>query len=38
MDIYEKATGTTVPGPDERKVNSDGKQINTDQAVHRRVR
>ena len=33
VDIYEKATGTTVPGPDERKVNADGKQINTDQAV-----
>jgi ABC-type branched-subunit amino acid transport system substrate-binding protein len=33
VDIYEKATGTTVPGPDERKVNSAGKQINTDQAV-----
>ncbi len=33
VDIYEKATGTTVPGPDERKVSSSGKQINTDQAV-----
>ena len=33
VDIYEKATGTTVPGPDERKPTSDGKQINTDQAV-----
>lgn len=33
VDIYEKATGETVPGPDERKVNADGKQINTDQAV-----
>ncbi len=25
VDIYEKATGTTVPGPDERKIDSDGK-------------
>jgi ABC-type branched-subunit amino acid transport system substrate-binding protein len=33
VDIYEKATGTKVPGPDERKTTSDGKQINTDQAV-----
>ena len=33
VDIYQKATGTTVPGPDERKVDSDGKQVNTDQAV-----
>jgi hypothetical protein len=33
VDIYEKATGTTVPGPDERKLNAEGKQINTDQAV-----
>jgi branched-chain amino acid transport system substrate-binding protein len=33
VDIYEKATGTTVPGPDERATTSDGKQINTDQAV-----
>jgi branched-chain amino acid transport system substrate-binding protein len=33
VDVYEKATGTTVPGPDERKVSSSGKQINTDQAV-----
>jgi ABC-type branched-subunit amino acid transport system substrate-binding protein len=33
VDIYEKATGTTVPGPDDRKVNSDGKQVYTDQAV-----
>jgi branched-chain amino acid transport system substrate-binding protein len=33
VDIYEKATGTTVPGPDERKTNADGKTINTDQAV-----
>ena len=33
VDIYEKATGETVPGPDERKTTSDGKQINTDQAV-----
>ena len=33
VDIYEKATGTTVPGPDERKTTSAGKQLNTDQAV-----
>jgi ABC-type branched-subunit amino acid transport system substrate-binding protein len=33
VDIYEKATGETVPGPDERKTNADGKTINTDQAV-----
>jgi len=33
VDIYEKATGTTVPGPDQRKVDSDGKSIYTDQAV-----
>ncbi len=33
VDIYEKATGTTVPGPDERATTSDGKSINTDQAV-----
>jgi branched-chain amino acid transport system substrate-binding protein len=33
VDIYEKATGETVPGPDERKISSSGKQINTDQAV-----
>ncbi len=33
VDIYEKATGTTVPGPDERATTNDGKSINTDQAV-----
>jgi ABC-type branched-subunit amino acid transport system substrate-binding protein len=33
VDIYQKATGTTVPGPDARKVNSDGKSVYTDQAV-----
>jgi len=33
VDIYEKATGTTVPGPDERATTSDGKTINTDQSV-----
>jgi ABC-type branched-subunit amino acid transport system substrate-binding protein len=33
VDIYEKATGTTVPGPDEREKTNDGKSINTDQAV-----
>jgi ABC-type branched-subunit amino acid transport system substrate-binding protein len=33
VDIYEKATGTKVPGPDARKKTSDGRTINTDQAV-----
>jgi hypothetical protein len=33
VDIYEKATGTTVPGPDQRKVDSSGKSVYTDQAV-----
>lgn len=33
VDIYEKATGTTIPGPNERKVDSDGKTVETDQAV-----
>ena len=33
VDIYQKATGTTVPGPDERKVDSNGKTVYTDQAV-----
>jgi ABC-type branched-subunit amino acid transport system substrate-binding protein len=33
VDIYEKATGTKVPGPDERAKTSDGKNINLDQAV-----
>jgi ABC-type branched-subunit amino acid transport system substrate-binding protein len=33
VDIYQKATGTTVPGPDERKVDSNGKSVYTDQAV-----
>ncbi len=33
VDIYDKATGTKVPGPDERKKTSDGRSINTDQAV-----
>lgn len=31
--VYQKATGTTVPGPDDRKMTSDGKSINTDQAL-----
>jgi ABC-type branched-subunit amino acid transport system substrate-binding protein len=31
--IYEKATNTTVPGPDQRKVDTDGKTIETDQAI-----
>jgi branched-chain amino acid transport system substrate-binding protein len=33
VDIYEKATSTTVPGPDQRKVDSNGKSVYTDQAV-----
>jgi hypothetical protein len=33
VDIYEKATGTTVPGPDQRKVDGNGKSVYTDQAV-----
>ena len=33
VDIYQKATGTTVPGPDERKTDSNGKSVYTDQAV-----
>jgi ABC-type branched-subunit amino acid transport system substrate-binding protein len=33
IDVYQKATGTTVPGPDDRKTTSDGKSINTDQAL-----
>ena len=33
VDTYEKATGTTVPGPDERKKNADGKEVQTDQAL-----
>jgi hypothetical protein len=33
VDIYEKATGETVPGPDERKTSASGKSINLDQAV-----
>jgi hypothetical protein len=33
VDIYEKATGETVPGPDERAKTSDGKSINLDQSV-----
>jgi ABC-type branched-subunit amino acid transport system substrate-binding protein len=33
VDIYEKASGTTVPGPDERKTDSNGKSVYTDQAV-----
>jgi branched-chain amino acid transport system substrate-binding protein len=33
VDVYEKATGTTVPGPDERKTTAAGKSLNTDQAV-----
>jgi ABC-type branched-subunit amino acid transport system substrate-binding protein len=33
VDIYEKASGTTVPGPDDRKVDSNGKSVETDQAL-----
>lgn len=33
VDIYEKATNTTVPGPDERKIDTDGKTVETDQAI-----
>ena len=33
VDIYEKATGTKVPGPDDRNVDSNGKQVYTDQAI-----
>jgi ABC-type branched-subunit amino acid transport system substrate-binding protein len=33
IDVYEKATSTKVPGPDDRKKTSDGKSINTDQAL-----
>ncbi len=33
IDVYEKATGTTVPGPDNRKTTSAGKSLNTDQAL-----
>jgi ABC-type branched-subunit amino acid transport system substrate-binding protein len=33
VDVYQKATGTTVPGPDQRKKTASGKSLNTDQAV-----
>jgi ABC-type branched-subunit amino acid transport system substrate-binding protein len=33
VDIYEDATGTTVPGPDEQEVNSSGKKVQLDVAV-----
>ena len=33
VDIYEKATGTTVPGPDEETTNSNGKTVELDIAV-----
>jgi len=33
VDVYEKATGEKVPGPDERKTSASGKSINLDQAV-----
>ncbi len=33
VDIYEKASGTTVPGPDDEKVDSSGQKVQTDVAV-----
>jgi ABC-type branched-subunit amino acid transport system substrate-binding protein len=33
VDIYEKATGTKVPGPDESAVNTKGKTVQLDIAV-----
>jgi ABC-type branched-subunit amino acid transport system substrate-binding protein len=33
VDIYQKATGTTVPGPDEETTNSAGKAVELDIAV-----
>jgi hypothetical protein len=33
VDVYEKATGETVPGPNERKTTASGKSLETDQAV-----
>ncbi len=33
VNIYEKASGTKVPGPDEEKVDSSGKKVQTDVAV-----
>ena len=33
VDIYQKATGTTVPGPDEEVTNSAGKAVELDIAV-----
>jgi ABC-type branched-subunit amino acid transport system substrate-binding protein len=33
VDIYQKASGTTVPGPDDEKVDSNGKKVQTDVAV-----
>ena len=33
VDIYEKATGTTVPGPDEREGRQRRQAVKTDQAV-----
>ena len=33
VDIYEKATGTTVPGPDESETNSAGKKVELSIAV-----
>jgi ABC-type branched-subunit amino acid transport system substrate-binding protein len=33
VDVYEKATGTTIPGPNQRKTTASGKTLETDQAV-----
>jgi len=33
VDVYQKATGETVPGPDQEVTNSDGKKVQTDIAV-----
>ena len=33
VDVYEKATGEKVPGPDNRKTTPEGKSLNTDQAL-----
>ncbi len=33
VDIYQKASGTKVPGPNDEKVDSSGKKVQTDVAV-----
>ena len=33
VDIYEEATGTTVPGPDQAETNSQGKKVQLSIAV-----